>query len=126
MKKNYITITKPAQDYLRKILADQDGENIGIRIYVENPGISSAQCCMAFCPLGEQEEGDVIVRYKGFHVYLDQASRPYLRDAILGYSKTGLEGQLTFHAPKSKSPNAGGDPSLEGFMEQYREGNFKR
>ena len=50
-----ITVTPPAQQYLRELLAKQDSPGIGVRVFVEKPGTPQAECCMAYCPIGEQE-----------------------------------------------------------------------
>ena len=58
MTEPLIRITDSAQEYLRDLLSRQDQGDIGVRIFVERPGTPHAECCMAYCPEGEQEEGD--------------------------------------------------------------------
>lgn len=108
-----ITITEPAQQYLRELLAKQDSPGIGVRIFVEKPGTPQAECCMAYCPLGEQEAGDVRIELDGFTAFLQAASVPFLEDALIDYNPDRFGGQLTFKAPKSKVPQIRDGASVE-------------
>ncbi|MDX1693026.1 MAG: Fe-S biogenesis protein NfuA [Ketobacteraceae bacterium] len=113
MREDYITITESAQEYLRDLLSKQDSDGIGVRIFVEKPGTPNAECCMAYCPTGEQEPEDEVIQCEGFPAYIDHHSVPYLEDAVIDYSKDRMGGQLTFRAPKSKVPKIGDDASVE-------------
>ena len=108
-----ITITENAQGYLRDLLAKQDSEGIGVRIFVEHPGTPKAECCMAYCTRGEEQPDDVRIDYADFPAYIEGKSAPYLEDAVIDYNKDRFGGQLTFKAPKSKVPNLGPDASIE-------------
>lgn len=108
-----ITLTEGAEAYLRELLADQDSPGIGIRIFIEKTGTPYAECCMAYCAKGEQEEGDVKRECEGFSAWIEGKSLPYLEDAVIDYSKDRMGGQLTFKAPKSKIPSLGPNASLE-------------
>ncbi len=61
-----MVITESAQAYLRDLLAKQNSEGIGVRIFVENPGTPRAECCMAYCTKGEEKPEDVRQDYEGF------------------------------------------------------------
>lgn len=108
-----ITITDDACDYLRDLLARQGKEGIGVRIFVERPGTPHAECCMAYCPPGEQEEDDVRYDYDGFHAWVEGRSVRFLEDALIDYKKDSMGGQLTFRAPKSRVPDISEDASME-------------
>lgn len=110
---NLITITDSAQEYLRDLLARQNADGIGVRIFVERPGTPHAECCMAYCPDGEQEEEDVRYDYEGFHAFVEGKSVKYLEDAQIDYKKDSMGGQLTFKAPKSRVPDIGPDATIE-------------
>jgi len=113
MADTLITVTPSAQDYLRDLLAKQSSPGIGVRIFVERPGTPHAECCMAYCPEGEQEANDVRIDYEGFHAWIDGGSVRYLEDAVIDYKKDSMGGQLTFRAPKSRVPELSDDASLE-------------
>ncbi len=113
MTDSLITVTPNAQEYLRDLLDKQSSPGMGVRIFVERPGTPHAECCMAYCPEGEQEEGDVRYDYEGFHAWLDGKSLRYLEDAVIDYKKDSMGGQLTFRAPKSRVPELSADATLE-------------
>ena len=113
MSEQLISITEPAQEYLRDLLARQNAEGMGVRIFVERPGTPHAECCMAYCPSGEQEDEDVRYDYEGFHAWVEGKSVKYLEDAVIDYKKDSMGGQLTFKAPKSRVPDIGPDATLE-------------
>jgi Fe/S biogenesis protein NfuA len=95
-----ITITEGAQGYLRDLLSKQDSEGIGIRIFVENPGTPRAECCMAYCTKGEEQDDDARIDLRGFSRLSSRARAcPYLEDAVIDYNKDRFGGQLTFKAP---------------------------
>lgn len=108
-----ITITESAQGYLRELLARQNSEGIAVRIFVESPGTPRAECCMAYCTVGENQPDDILVHYGDFTAWVELKSAPYLEDAVIDYNKDRMGGQLTFKAPKSKVPNLGAEASLE-------------
>ncbi|MGB2248982.1 MAG: Fe-S biogenesis protein NfuA [Alcanivorax sediminis] len=113
MSEQLIKITEPAQEYLRDLLSKQDQEGIAVRIFVERPGTPHAECCMAYCPEGEQEEGDVRLDFEGFYAWIEGKSVRYLEDAVIDYKKDSMGGQLTFRAPKSRVPDISEDASVE-------------
>lgn len=113
MSENLVAISEDAGEYLRDLLAKQNTPGIGVRIFVERPGTPHAECCMAYCPEGEQEETDVRYDYDGFHTWIEGKSVKYLEDASIDFKKDSMGGQLTFRAPKSRVPDIGPDATLE-------------
>lgn len=108
-----ITITPNAQAYLADLLAKQEVEGIGVRIFVEYPGTPRAECCMSYCQPDEIDESDLQIPYEAFTAYIDSPSISYLHDAVIDYNKDRFGGQLTFRAPNSKVPQVGEDASIE-------------
>ena len=53
-----ITITEPAQKYLAGLLAKQDAEVRGIRVFINDPGTPRAETCIAYCRDGDIREED--------------------------------------------------------------------
>ena len=113
MANSFITVTPSAQEYLVDLLAKQDNEGMGVRIFVERPGTPHAECCMAYCTQGEQEPTDTKLELEGFNAFIDAESVPFLEDAVIDYSKDRMGGQLTFRAPKSKVPQIDDNASVE-------------
>src|SRR5690625_5393704 len=63
-----VEITESAQQYLKELLDKQkDAENIGIRMFVANPGTPQAETCIAYCRPGEEKEDDAVVELAGFN-----------------------------------------------------------
>ena len=108
-----IKITESAQDYLAELLAKQEVEGIGVRIFVEHAGTPRAECCMSYCQPDEVDEDDLHIAYEKFTAHIDAPSIPYLHDAVIDYNKDRFGGQLTFRAPNSKVPQVGENASIE-------------
>lgn len=108
-----IQITDSAQGYLTDLLAKQETDGIGVRIFVEHAGTPRAECCMAYNQRGEENPDDLQLHYPNFTAFLDAPSVPYLADAVIDYNKDRFGGQLTFRAPNSKVPRLGEDATLE-------------
>ena len=53
-----INITKSAEEYLAKLVADKDDESIGIRIFISDPGTPKAETCLAYCKSNEADPSD--------------------------------------------------------------------
>lgn len=113
MTQGFIKVTESAQAYLRDLLAKQDSQGMGVRIFVERPGTPHAECCMAYCAAGEAEPTDEKIELEGFVAYIDGPSVPFLQDAVIDYAKDRMGGQLTFRAPKSKVPQIDDNASVE-------------
>lgn len=122
MSHRNITVTDDAHTHLTEMLETHPEPNTGIRLFIENAGTPNAECCLAYCSRGQREPNDHTLHIKGLTLYIDPVSHPYLDGIVIGYEA----GQLSLRSPQSKSPNAGGDPTLETFMSQYRQGEFKR
>lgn len=107
-----IEISESAQGYLRELLGKQEGE-VGIRIFVAQPGTPQAETCIAYCRPGEEQDGDVPVQYEGFTAWFEGRSESYLVDAQVDYQEDRMGGQLTIKAPNARVPNVGPDAPLE-------------
>ncbi len=112
-KTSNIKITESAQGYLTELLAKQNTDGIGVRIFVENAGTPRAECCMAYSQPNEHNPEDLALDFKTFTAYIDTPSIPYLEDAVIDYNKDRFGGQLTFRAPNSKVPKIGENASIE-------------
>lgn len=108
-----ITITDPAQEYLVSLLEKQGEEVIGVRIFINAPGTPKAETCIAYCRTGDVKEDDVTEEFKGFRVYFEARSLPFLNDALVDFSTDRMGGQLTIKAPNAKRPQVGEDSPLE-------------
>lgn len=108
-----IEISESAQRYLRDLLAKQEQDNVGIRVFVAQPGTPHAETCIAYCRPGEEQEGDTPVSYDGFTAWFEERSVPYLEDALVDFQEDRMGGQLTIKAPNARVPKVGPDAPLE-------------
>ena len=97
-----IDITPSAKDYLVGLLAKQETEGIGVRVFVQQAGTPQAETCLAYCRPGEEQEGDIQLDDTPFPVRIQQSSIPFLEDAVIDFSADSMGGQLTIKAPNSK------------------------
>ena len=107
-----ISINESAQEYLAELLANQDCEGIGVRVFILDAGTPQAETCISYCRPGEQKPDDVEKAYKGFKAFIDQPSIPFLEDAVVDFSKDSMGGQLTIKAPNSRLPRLSEDSSI--------------
>ncbi len=108
-----ITVTNSALDYLKGLLAKQEDDVIGIRIFINSPGTPRAETCVAYCRESDIQEGDEKKVYGEITAYYDGRSIPFLEDAVVDYSEDRFGGQLTIKAPNSKMPQVSADSTLE-------------
>ena len=114
-----ITVTESAQVYLGELLGKQEGEVLGIRMFVNQPGTPKAETCIAYCRDGDVNKDDVQVEYNGFKGFFEARSVPFLDDAMVDYAEDKFGGQLTIKAPNSKQPKLGDDSSVEDRVNYY-------
>ena len=108
-----ITITESAQDYLAELLAGQEEDVLGIRMFISNPGTPKAETCIAYCRETDCKEDDLVIDYGKFSARYESRSVPFLDEAFVDYAKDRMGGQLTIKAPNAKLPKVTDDSPLE-------------
>ena len=108
-----IDISERAQLYFQDLLAKQEVEGIGVRIFITDPGTPTAETCIAYCKPGEEQDDDEPVEYNGFVAWIDTKSKQYLEDAVVDFAEDRMGGQLTIKAPNSKVPQVSDNSPLE-------------
>jgi len=108
-----VNISESAQEYLVELLSKQEDKDVGIRIFITDPGTPMAETCIAYCRPGEEQADDERVQYNGFVGWIDNRSQPFLEDAEVDFAKDKMGGQLTIKAPNSKVPKVSDDSPLE-------------
>lgn len=114
-----ITITEAAQDYLATLLAKQEHQDVGIRVFITQPGTPQAETCISYCRPGEQDPTDRALGLAKFTAWIDAVSEPFLEDAIVDFAEDRMGGQLTIKAPNSKVPMINEDSPLNQRVEYY-------
>ena len=108
-----VSISESAQEYLAQLLAKQDCEDVGVRVFILDAGTPQAETCISYCRPGEQKADDVAQQCQGFTAWIDQPSIPFLDDAVVDFAKDSMGGQLTIKAPNSRLPRISADSSIE-------------
>ena len=108
-----VTITESAQTYLAGLLAKQEAKDIGVRVFITEPGTPMAETCIAYCRPEDAQEDDIKVAYEQFDGYIDARSEPFLEEALVDYAEDRMGGQLTIKAPNAKVPKVSDDSPLE-------------
>lgn len=107
-----LTITPAAHDFLADLLSKQNAEDTNVRMFVTQPGTKYAETCLAYARPGEEKDADEVIQLEKFKVFLEQASLPYLDEAVVDYQTEKVGGQLTIKAPNAKLPKVNADSPL--------------
>jgi len=108
-----IQITDDAQDYFRKLIEQQDADDLHLRIRVLAPGTPNAECDLQFCPAGQERSSDTRLAFDGFDLLVAEDSTVWLEDAEIDFERSGAGGQLSIRAPGIKGARPDDDAPLE-------------
>ncbi|MBI2790442.1 MAG: NifU family protein [Gammaproteobacteria bacterium] len=107
-----ILITESAQEHFHHLITKEEMPGMGLRLFLDHPGLPNADVSISFCPPGEHRGGDIVVPFEKFTLYIDRASVSYLEDAEIDYKSDKLGGQLAITAPNLKGAKPNEDDSL--------------
>jgi Fe/S biogenesis protein NfuA len=108
-----IIITETAQQYFSRLIEQQDEENLGLRISVNQPGTPGASCDLQFCPGGQSMPDDRVVEFSHFNLYIARLSETWLEKAEIDFEEDDTGGQLTIKAPGIKGSAPADEAPLE-------------
>ena len=108
-----IEITKSAQEYFGRLIAQQEMDDVGLHLTVLNPGTPVASCDLQFHVPGQSGEKEVEFNYEGFNLYVPQGSEKWLEAAKIDFEKSDSGGQLTIKAPGIKGDKPDDSENLE-------------
>tara|TARA_B100001113_G_scaffold49442_1_gene35793 strand:+ start:2640 stop:3230 length:591 start_codon:yes stop_codon:yes gene_type:complete len=108
-----IKITKSAEEYLAKLIADKNETDLSIRIFISDPGTPKAETCLAYCKPDESMPDDMIINLDLISVNLEKRSIPFLKDCEVNYDNDTFGGQLTIKAPNARLPNISPNSPIE-------------
>jgi Fe/S biogenesis protein NfuA len=106
-----ITISESAQSHFAKLLSQQ-GDGTNIRVFVVNPGTSTAECGVSYCPPDAVEDTDIRLNFNGFDAVVDAESAPFLEAAEIDFVTDQMGSQLTLKAPNAKARKLSDDAPL--------------
>ena len=113
MTSKIITITKTAEEYLAKLIAEKNEPGTAVRVFISDPGTANAETCLAYCKPDELVVTDTLISLSKLSVYVEERSIPFLLDAEVNYDTDNFGGQLTIKAPNARLPNISPDSPLE-------------
>lgn len=108
-----IEITKSAQEYFGRLIAQQEMDDVGLFLKVLNPGTPMAACDLQFHVAGQSGEKEIEFDYDGFKLFVPENSVRWLEQARIDFEKTDAGGQLTIKAPGIKGDKPDDSDSLE-------------
>ena len=95
-----VELTQSAQAEVKRLIAAEEKPNLGLRLGIKGGGCSGLSYVLDFT---EQQEGDTIIEYEGFQVYLDRKSTIYLSGIRLDH-QSGLAGRgFVFENPMASN-----------------------
>ena len=84
-----VELTDSAQAEVLRLLEEQDDPSVGLRLGIKGGGCSGLSYVLDFTP---KDEGDTVVDYGSFRVFLDRKSTIYLSGIVLDH-QAGLQGR---------------------------------
>ena len=106
-----IEITASAQEYLRGLLAKQEHDGTGVRIFVSRPGTPYAETCLAYCRPREKSLTTKSSHTKALVLGSKRQAFRFWKRRI-DYQADRLGGQLSIKAPNAKMPKVDPDSPL--------------
>ncbi|MDR9468241.1 Fe-S biogenesis protein NfuA [Marinospirillum sp.] len=107
-----LEITESAENYLAELLSKQEVPDMGVRVFITQPGTPYAETCLAYCRPGEEDANDELVQLDKIKVFLEKNSLPFLDEAVVDFNPDRMGGQLTIKAPNAKMPKVSKDSPL--------------
>lgn len=107
-----IEISPTAQTHFRRLLENQGGEALGIRLYAVNGGTPAGDAKLEFAESADLRGDEWSVECEGFTLFVDAASTTYFDGAEIDYLPSATGGSLNIRAPRIKGALPGEDASL--------------
>ena len=108
-----IEITKSAEQYFARLVAQQEMDDIGLYLSVLNPGTPLAACDLKFHVAGQSGEKELEFDYEGFKLYVPASNEEWLQEAKIDFEDSATGGQLTINAPGIKGTRPDDSADLE-------------
>ena len=94
-----ITITDPAKIKIQDILAEENNNNINLRVFVQGGGCSGFSYGFTLDEMKNEDDFDVDL--DGVHVLVDSMSAQYLTGAIIDYKDDLMGSSFTISNPNA-------------------------
>ncbi len=106
-------ITDEAKAYVADLFAQQDEQDLGLKVDVEKAGTPAAAVTFNFCFPKELSKTYQKFEYEGFYAYIDEFNFEYLKDSEVALKDAGTGKKLTITAPNAKGEEPKEDAPLE-------------
>jgi len=107
-----IEISSAAQAYFHKLIEQQGGDDLALRLSVLAPGTPRAVCDLQFWPSDRHQADDRKQSFEGFDLYVEPRSVDWLEGAEIDFDEDETGGQLSIRAPGIKGDAPGDDAPL--------------
>ena len=107
------SITDEAQVYVGDLFAQQDDQELGLKVDVERAGTPAATVSFNFCHPKDLAPGYEKFEYQGFLAYIDEVNFTYLEESEVALKDEGAGKKLTITAPNAKGEEPADDAPLE-------------
>ncbi|OBY80811.1 hypothetical protein BBG47_04090 [Paenibacillus sp. KS1] len=94
-----ITISDEAIEKIKEMIAQEENENMFLRVGVRPGGCSGFSYGMGFDD--EETEEDVYLEIGGMKVVIDKESVPHLSGLTIDYKESGMSGGFTIDNPNA-------------------------
>jgi iron-sulfur cluster assembly protein len=84
-----VHVTDAAQEEIRRLITAENREGVGLRLGIKGGGCSGLLYNLDFT---EARDGDTVLEYDGFNIFLDRKSTVYLSGVTLDH-QGGLTGR---------------------------------
>ena len=101
-----VTLTDKATTELRKIIATEGRDDLGLRVFVSPGGCSGLNYGMSLEELAD--DGDFVVQQEGLTVFVDEFSANFVKGAQIDYMSGLMGAGFTVHNPNAKKSCACG------------------
>jgi iron-sulfur cluster assembly protein len=95
-----MTLTDRATQRVRSLLAQNESENLGLRIGITNTGCNGLSYTMDFAT--DQKPDDAIVTTDDVTLLIDQSAVQYVAGTEMDWLEEGLQSRFTFENPNEK------------------------
>lgn len=101
-----VHLTETATKELRKIIANEGRDDIGLRVFVSPGGCSGLSYGMSLEE--KSDEGDFVVTHEGLNIFIDEFSANFVKGSQIDYMAGLMGAGFTVQNPNAKKSCACG------------------
>jgi iron-sulfur cluster assembly protein len=101
-----VTLTDKAVSELRKIIASEQRDDLGLRVFVSPGGCSGLNYGMSLEEASD--DGDFVVKHEGLNIFVDEFSANFVKGSQIDYVAGLMGAGFTVHNPNAKKTCACG------------------